>query len=216
MKICNSQCADSSVVYRHFLSGFSYIWLLALISLLGLSLALASEIWVTAVQRDKERELLAIGHQFRQAIASYYESQAANVLSNSIQSNNSPTVAAISRQYPSSLDHLLMDERTLTNKRHLRKIFVDPMTGKNDWGLYKQEGRIVGVYSLSEKQPIKIDGFDAQDASLRDKKKYSEWIFAYPPDAVERASGSLSSSQNSSVIAPSPALLAPAQNRKEN
>jgi type II secretory pathway pseudopilin PulG len=167
--------------------GFSYLWLLLLIAILGFGLTIASEFLVTAQQRDKERELLAIGHQFRQAIASYYEFQNPAVVNSASQATTATGAnPANRREYPSSLDNLLLDERSLVPKRHLRKIFVDPMSGKSEWGLYKQGGRIVGIFSLSEKEPIKVDGFEANDGSFRQKTKYSEWIFAYPSDFVDR------------------------------
>jgi type II secretory pathway pseudopilin PulG len=150
--------------------GFAYLWLLFAIAVIGLSLSLASEVYVISLQREKEKELLAIGRQFRQAIGHYYETKT--------QGNRS--------EYPSSLDDLLLDPRSLTPKRHLRKIFVDPITGKAGWGLFKVGGRVAGVYSLSEKVPIKQAGFEADDAVFAGKKKYSEWVFTYPADLVNR------------------------------
>jgi type II secretory pathway pseudopilin PulG len=175
----------------YFQVGFSYFWLLFLVAFLGIGLALTSEMLVTAQQRDKERELLAVGHQFRQAIASYYEAQQGNSRLQVSQSIPTAVTGTTSgginqRQYPASLEELLLDQRSQATKRHLRKIFVDPITGKAEWGLYKQNGRVVGVFSLSEKQPIKVEGFEADDASFRQKTKYSEWIFSYPSDAIDR------------------------------
>lgn len=193
MKTCRRKTKTYSQEWRLYSQlGFSYVWLLFLVTLLGVGLALTSEMLVTAQQRDKERELLAIGHQFRQAIGNYYEMQQGN--SRASTSQSTPTTAStatsslsIQRQYPDSLEDLLLDQRLQSTKRHLRKVFVDPMTGKTEWGLYKQGGKIVGVFSISERQPIKMDGFEANDASFRQKTKYSEWIFAYPSDAVVRA-----------------------------
>ena len=183
--------ATARFLKRFFFSqrGFSYFWLLFLVAFLGIGLALTSEMLTTAQQRDKERELLAIGHQFRQAIGSYYEVQQGNSQISATQNSSTTATATVSslsklRQYPTSLEDLLQDQRSQTTKRHLRKIFVDPMTGKAEWGLYMQGGKIVGIFSLSERQPIKMDGFEANDASFRQKTKYAEWIFAYPSDAV--------------------------------
>lgn len=149
-------------------AGFAYLWLLFFIAFLGLSLTAAVEVDATNVQRDREKELLSIGRQFRAAIGRYYDTQ----------------LTAGRREYPAELADLLHDKRVPGIKRHLRQVFVDPMTGKNEWGLVKIGGRIVGVHSLSEKQPIKQDGFEADNANLRDKKKYSEWVFTYPVDLI--------------------------------
>jgi len=100
--------------------GFTYIGLLIAVVLLGIGLALVGEVWNTAVKRDRERELLFVGDQFRQAIGRYYES--------------SPGV----KQYPRKLEDLLEDKRFPVMKRYLRRIYLDPMTGKADWGLVMQ------------------------------------------------------------------------------
>ncbi len=153
---------------RHREAGFAYLWVLFLVAFLGLSLTAAVEVDATNVQREREKELLSIGRQFRVAIGRYYETQ----------------LTAGRREYPAELADLLRDKRVPGIKRHLRQVFVDPMTGKSEWGLVKIGGRIVGVHSLSEKLPIKQDGFEADSANLRGKKKYSEWVFTYPADLV--------------------------------
>ncbi len=148
--------------------GFSYLWVLLLVAFMGLSLTIAAEIDATAVQRGREKELLSIGRQFRVAIARYYETQQAGGV----------------REYPDSFENLLHDNRVPGVKRHLRKIYVDPMTSKPEWGVVKVSGRIVGVHSMSSKLPIKQDGFEAEDINLRGKSKYAEWLFVYPPDLM--------------------------------
>lgn len=150
--------------------GFSYLWLLLLVVLLGLSAAMACEIYMTSVQRDKEVELLAIGRQFRVAIARYHE-----------------TLNQGRREYPANLDDLLLDKRMTGGRRHLRKVFVDPMTGTPEWGLVRVAGRIVGVQSLSQATPIKQAGFESEDAGFVGKQKYSEWTFTYPSDLMQRS-----------------------------
>jgi type II secretory pathway pseudopilin PulG len=175
---------------------------------MGLGLSVGAEFYATTQQRDKERELLAQGRQFRQAIARYYETQV------------SPN-AVNQKQYPTSLEDLLQDSRSLAVKRHLRKIFFDPMTGKAEWGLYQSGGRVVGVYSLSDKEPIKQDGFEADDTGFRGKTKYSEWIFAYPADALLRVesntgSGAPQSAASSPAGGPSQAALNPAKTNPDN
>lgn len=148
--------------------GFSYLWVLLFVAFMGVGLTVAVEIDSTGAQRDKEKELLSIGRQFRGAIGRYYEAK-------SIGGKG---------EYPTTLENLLQDNRVPGIKRHLRKIFVDPMTGKAEWGLMMIAGRIVGVHSLSQKTPIKQDGFEAEDTNFRNKQKYSEWVFTYPSDLM--------------------------------
>jgi len=147
-------------------AGFAYLWVLLLVAFMGIGLTVGVEIYTTSVRRDKEAELIAIGRQFRTAIARYYES---------------PTGK---HDYPASLEDLLQDNRSPGVMRHLRKVFVDPMTGKPEWGLVRVGGRIVGVHSLSEMTPIKQDNFEAEDMGFRSKGKYSDWIFTYPSDLL--------------------------------
>jgi hypothetical protein len=149
-------------------AGFSYLWLLLLVAFMGVGLTLAVEIDSTAVQRDREKELLAIGRQFRSAIERYHATR----------------LSPGKHEYPATLEDLLRDNRVPGIRRHLRKVFVDPMTGKAEWGLVKVGGRIVGVHSFSEKMPIKQDGFEVQDVGLRGKTSYAQWVFAYPADMV--------------------------------
>jgi hypothetical protein len=118
-------------------------------------------------RRATEEELLFIGKQFRNAFKTYYES--------------TPRGA---RPYPQRLSDLLLDPRTSASRRHLRQIFLDPLTGKTEWGtVAAPDGGIIGVYSLASGIPIKISGFDSDCEDCSDKSKYSEWIFQYIPQA---------------------------------
>lgn len=150
--------------------GFAYLWVLLLVAFMGLGLTVAVEVDATLARRSQEQELLVIGHQFRNAIARYYEGP----------------LAGGQREYPATLDDLLRDNRAPGIRRHLRKVFTDPMTGKAEWGLMRVGGRIVGVHSLSGATPIKQDHFEAQDMAFRGRGKYSDWVFTYPPDLLLR------------------------------
>jgi type II secretory pathway pseudopilin PulG len=146
--------------------GFSYLGVLILVAWMGVTLLATAEISATATRREREQELLAQGHQFRQAIARYYET----------------LTTAGQHEYPASLDDLLQDTRSPGVRRYLRKVFTDPMTAKPEWGLVKVAGRIVGVHSLSNQKPIKQDGFEPEDAALRHQSRYAQWVFTYPSD----------------------------------
>lgn len=145
--------------------GLTYLALIFAVAILSLASAAASELWSTAQRRDKERELLIVGNQFRQAIGRYYEA--------------SPGGA---KQYPHSLGDLLKDNRHLVAHRHLRKIYPDPITSKAEWGLVQAPtGGIMGVHSLSEQTPLKSANFEPKDKEFEEKEKYSEWEFVYVP-----------------------------------
>ena len=53
-------------------SGFTYIGLLVAVAIIGIMLSAAGSLWSFTSKREKEAELLFIGHQFRDAIARYY------------------------------------------------------------------------------------------------------------------------------------------------
>jgi len=142
--------------------GFTYMGLLLFIAIAGIALAVIGPVWHTEVQREKEKELLFVGEQMAQAIGSYYLSTPGEV-----------------KQYPVSLEDLLQDKRFPVIRRHLRKIYPDPMTGSPEWGLTKQQGLIVGVYSLSKFKPIKQDGFPEKLASFSHAESYQDWRFTF-------------------------------------
>lgn len=145
--------------------GFTYLALLIAVALIGVGLAAGSEVWSQSRQREKEQELLFIGNQFRQAIALYYQR----------------TPGAVKR-YPETLQDLLEDKRYLVKQRHLRKIFVDPITGMPEWGLVAAPGGgIMGVYSLSNGKPVKTAGFSEEDQNFAGAQRYSQWRFIYQP-----------------------------------
>jgi len=160
-------------------AGFTYIGLLIAVVFFGLGSVGAARLLASTERAEREAELLFIGHQFRQAIRSYVET--------------GPRAG----QYPVKLDELLQDNRYPTAKRHLRRLFVDPITGQADWGLVlAPEGGIMGVHSLSSREPQKQAKFRLEDASIelavklrldaaqsdtQDKYSYRDWQFVYRP-----------------------------------
>lgn len=137
--------------------GFTYIGLLLMVALITAGLASIGEAWRTMVQRSKEAELLFIGEQFRHAIKRYYEA-----------------TPGADKQLPKSLEDLLRDPRYPVVRRYLRKVFVDPMMGKTEWGLIREKDGIIGVHSLSTDVPFKQRGGESD--SLR-RATYAEWKF---------------------------------------
>jgi type II secretory pathway pseudopilin PulG len=147
--------------------GYTYIGLLLLVAMLGIGLAVVSEVWQTAQKRDREEELLFVGAQMRHAIALYLASGSG---------------------YPATLEDLVTDRRFPEARRHLRRIYRDPFTGRAQWGLVKPDGKyITGVYSLHEGEPFRQTGFRLADQAFEGKKKYSDWIFS--PSPSQRTSG---------------------------
>ena len=144
--------------------GFTYLWAMLVVVMVGLALTTAAEVQLVVEKRQKEKELLFVGRQMREAIGRYYEA--------------APTGL---KEYPVNLEALLLDPRTPDVRRYLRKLYVDPMTGKSDWGVFEIGGRIAGVYSRSSMQPIKQDRFEPSEENFVGKSKYSDWVFSYAP-----------------------------------
>ncbi|HZO01481.1 MAG TPA: type II secretion system protein [Burkholderiales bacterium] len=150
--------------------GFTYLTILFLLAIMSGGLALAGEVWHTSATREKEAELLFIGNEYRKAIERYY------------------LAGSGVRQYPKTLADLVKDPRQPGTVRHLRKLYPDPITGKDEWGLVKSaDGGFAGVHSLSEAAPVKTAGFAVRDASFEGKTKYAEWQFVFAPPQAPAA-----------------------------
>lgn len=145
--------------------GFTYLMALFALGIVALVAVRAVPLVETFEQREKEDELLFIGQQFREAIKSYYESTPGTV-----------------KRYPARLEDLLLDRRFVGVKRHLRRIYVDPMTQKAEWGLVRDsDGSIIGIHSLADNVTIKRGGFRGVDAMLTGVTYYRQWQFVYQP-----------------------------------
>jgi type II secretory pathway pseudopilin PulG len=160
--------------------GFIYIWVLFSVALSGVVLAGIGQVWQTKAQREKEKELLFVGDQFRKAIMSYYNNEDSEL-----------------QKFPESLEDLVQDNRSSETKRHLRKIYPDPITKSYEWGLIKEpiseqsdntgflsrEGKgIIGVYSLSKNIPLKSDNFPEDYYDFSKADSYQDWKFIFLPE----------------------------------
>lgn len=163
-------------------SGFTLLWLLFFVATLGVGMAALGTLWHSASQREKERELLFAGDQYRRALESY--SRAAR-----------PGEARL----PKKLDDLLLDPRFPHTVRHLRRFYPDPITGNNEWGLPRDEqGGITGIHSLSDQAPIKIAGFPVAYAEFEGKTEYRQWVYlaAVKPEPAKDAAAQSGTADN--------------------
>jgi len=159
--------------------GFTYLGVLFIISVLGLTAAMASVVWSTAQRRENERQLIFAGRQFQAAIERYGQRAQGNDV-----------------RYPRQLEDLLRDPRAVNVRRHLRQVYVDPMTGTREWGLVRlPDGGIVGVHSLSDRTPMQGAATGAGGRS----ETYRDWRFIAP------------SAEPLLVSAPLPSASAPQQ-----
>lgn len=96
--------------------GFTYLGLLIAVAIVGIGASAASEVWVTTARRQRLEQLEFVGQQYVQAIGSYYES--------------APNGR---REFPKTVADLLEDKRFAFTRRHLRREYPNPLTGRVDW-----------------------------------------------------------------------------------
>jgi hypothetical protein len=124
-------------------------------------LSAAGTMWSVAAQRDKELDLLFIGHQYRDAIARYFFT---------------------AHRYPRELTDLLTDDSSVVPRHFLRKIYLDPMTGAADWNVIRSpDGGVMGLASSSQAKPIRRANFELDDAGFEDTECYCDWQFIFVP-----------------------------------
>lgn len=150
--------------------GFTYLGLLILITIIGIASAATMQMGAVMQRRAAEEELLDIGAEFRAALISY--------------ANATPLGQA---RAPQALHDLIKDPRYPGVRRHLRKLYTDPITGKEGWGTIQtlNGSGIVAIYSLSEARPIKIGNFDPILQSFTGKTRYRDWVFGITPQSIE-------------------------------
>ena len=151
---------------RPFLSeaGFTYLTVMAAIFIVGILTTQATAPWRTAKKIDREEELLFRGKAIRDGIEAYYKTAHAGI-----------------SLFPERLEDLV-EAKNGPGGRYLRKLYKDPITG-GDWELIYSGGRIRGVHSKSEEEPLKQGNFPKTLKPFENKSRYSDWIFEFDPAA---------------------------------
>ena len=134
-------------------------------AVIGVGLAGLGQVWSVQAQRERERELLFVGDQYRAAILSY-----------------SALTPAGKPRYPRDLEDLLDDKRHPVTRRHLRQLYPDPLTGKADWETVRSpDGGIVAVHSRHAGSPMKVGNFPRQFSTFETAATYRDWVFGAAP-----------------------------------
>lgn len=158
----------------HRQQGFSYVIALFLVATVALLSVRGLENLSTKEQRTREAELLFVGIAYRDAITQYY--------------NNTPGSV---KRFPPNLEALLQDARKTRMNRPLRRLYLDPITVSNDWGtITAPDGGVMGVFSKSQRQPMKEDGFPEDLAHFAKAKSYQDWQFLALPIQDSQAESS--------------------------
>lgn len=142
--------------------GFGYLALMIAVAIIGLTAAASLQAGSQLQRREAEQALLVAGADFSAALDTYARLTPAG----------QPTA-------PPALASLLRDPRFPGVVRHLRRVPVDPLTGKAEWGLARTpDGQgIAGVYSLSSAHPIKLEGFEPRFRGFAGASSYTGWVF---------------------------------------
>lgn len=158
-------------------SGFTYIAALIMVVVMGIMLGAVGQSVSVIMKREREKELIFRGLQYRDAIERWSKK---GVPLKDLKDLVEPTVSS---NVSASKDRLL------------RKLYKDPITG-GDWKTLPAtpdpvQG-IYGVASPSSEEPFKQGNFPEVIKHFEGKKKYSEWEFIYKktPAVVGGAAGS--------------------------
>jgi type II secretory pathway pseudopilin PulG len=169
--------------------GYTYIVLMVLLAILAVAASLTIEVAETTARRSAEAELLAIGREFDAAFASY--------------ARQSPPGTS---RYPRTLADLVRDPRTAGMRRHLRRIYPDPITGTTDWRtIASPDGGIMAVSSNADGRPLRevATPYAEANGASAPAFTYGEWLFGAVPEL----------GPNTRPIYPTPAASASAGGR---
>jgi type II secretory pathway pseudopilin PulG len=152
--------------------GIVLIGVMILLALAAMAAVQYSQSRVHERQREAEEDLLYVGEQYRLAIESYWR--------------NSPGKI---RALPTRLEDLVQDPRFPQPRRHIRKLYPDPLDASSAWGLIKQGNALIGVYSQAPGVPFRTTGFGDANVDFDGATHYADWRFrakvlATPPGAA--------------------------------
>jgi hypothetical protein len=173
--------------------GYALVFALMMVAAASLAAMVAVVGRETEAQREREAQLLFVGDQYRRALASY--------------AGIAPSGGATT--YPAKLDELLEDKRITNPVRHLRQLYVDPMTGSADWQLELQQGRIVGLHSNSTKVPLRHANFPDRYGAFASAHSYADWHFSAAPSSTAAGSPGAPAPVPGGPPAAAPAALNP-------
>jgi type II secretory pathway pseudopilin PulG len=138
--------------------GFTYIAALVIVVIMGILLGAVGQSMRIIMQREREKELIFRGLQYRDAIEKW--------------TKKGPMPLK-------DIKDLLKDPRSANGERLLRKLYKDPMTGEDLKVLTDPNLGIYGVASTSNDAPLKKSNFPDILKDLEGKEKYSDWQFVY-------------------------------------
>jgi len=158
-------------------TGFTYIAALVLVVVMGIMLGAIGQSVSVIMKREREKELIFRGLQYRDAIERWNKK---NVPLKDLKHLTGENI-------PGDLER--------SKNRFIRKLYKDPITG-GEWKTLPSppdpiQG-IWGVASPSGEEPFKQGNFPDVIKSFEGKKKYSDWEFVFKktPAGLGRPAGS--------------------------
>lgn len=131
--------------------GVTYLALMLVVVLMGISFTALAREWKVLLKRDREAELLFRGNRIKTALEQF-------------GANYEVMKSTRDHRFP-----LTLEEMTKPPKPTLQRVYKDPMTGE-DFALLRVNGEIVGVHSRSKERPL-------DRVNFRDAPTYSEVLF---------------------------------------
>ena len=145
------------------LAGFTLIELIAATAIALMLFSMAIPLVRVSVQRQRERDLRRDLWEMRDAIDRYRDAADRGAFQTKVGSEN----------YPPDLDTLVKGVDVGGKKmRFLRRIPIDPMTGKDEWGMRSNQD---DADSDSWGGQAVYDVFTKSEGSALDGTKYKEW-----------------------------------------
>ena len=145
--------------------GFTYLWLLAAVAVIGIAMSAVGPLWAQQRQREREAELTRIGMIYVNALEDYYR----------MSSGSTP-------HFPVAPEELLLDLRFNANIRHLRQFYDDPVApGQPLVWIRNERNQLVGVRSASIDKPLRQVTWTDGRHTVPAGEHYSDWIFLVLP-----------------------------------
>lgn len=143
--------------------GFTLIELIVATTILIILTGMAVPLVQISVKRERERELRLALWTLRDAIDRYKDAADRGSFQTKVDSNN----------YPPDLDTLVKGVDVAGKKlKFLRKVPIDPMTGKDEWGMRSMQD---DPTSDSWGGQSVFDVYTKSEGTALDGTKYSDW-----------------------------------------
>lgn len=144
--------------------GFVLVGVLAALALVALAAVNTAQSLADARRREAEEQLLFVGREYRAAIESYWLGSPGAV-----------------KTLPARAEDLLLDPRYPQPRRHLRKLYADPLDPARPLAFVRQGPALLGVYSQAPGRPFRQTGFLAAESAFEGARSYAEWRFTFTP-----------------------------------